>query len=156
MSNATETLENVWYFLINIRGPPWWLSGKESTCNTGDTSSIPGWGRSPRERNGNPLQYSCLGNPMDRGAWQAIVHGITKESDTTWQLNNNNDWRISSDNGYLTREAKQLDPLLRLHHRKSWLKKSPLNHWCCPPTPWLSPVEASYYGCRCQDFWTIP
>jgi len=80
---------------------------------------IPGLGISPGERNGNPLQYSCLGNPMDRGAWQAIVHGITKESDTTWQLNNNNDWRISSDNGYLTREAKQLDPLLRLHHRKS-------------------------------------
>jgi len=44
---------------------------------------------SPGEGNGNPLQYSCLGNPMDRGAWQAIVHGITKGSDTTGQLNNN-------------------------------------------------------------------
>ena len=47
-----------------------------------DMGSIPGWGRSPRERNGNPLQYSCLKNPMDRGAWRALVHGVTKESDT--------------------------------------------------------------------------
>jgi len=58
------------------------LAGKESTCNardTGDTSSIPGSGRSPGEGNGNPLQYSCLKNPMDRGAWQATVHlGVTR------------------------------------------------------------------------------
>ena len=47
-----------------------------------DSGLIPGWGRSPREGNGNPLQYSCLGNPMDRGAWRATVHGVT-ESDTT-------------------------------------------------------------------------
>ena len=43
---------------------------------------------SPGERNGNPLQYSCLGNPMDGGAWQATVHGVAKELDTTYQLNN--------------------------------------------------------------------
>ena len=47
-------------------GLPWWLSGKESTRNAGDMGSIPGWGRSPREGNSNLLQYSCLGNPMDR------------------------------------------------------------------------------------------
>ena len=47
-----------------------------------DMGSIPGWGRSPREGNGNPLQYSGLKNPMDRGAWRAIVHRVTKESDT--------------------------------------------------------------------------
>ena len=46
--------------------------------NAGDVGSIPGSGRSPGEGNGNPLQYSCLGNPMDRGAWQAIVHGVTE------------------------------------------------------------------------------
>ena len=50
--------------------------GKEFTCNTGDLDSIPGWGRSPGEGNGNPLQYSCLENPKDRGAWQATVHGV--------------------------------------------------------------------------------
>ena len=48
-----------------------------------DVSSIPGLGRSPGEGNGNPLQYSCLGNPMYRGAWWAIVHGFKKESDMT-------------------------------------------------------------------------
>ena len=61
-----------------LGGLPWWLSGKESACNAGDVSLIPGSGRSPGEGNGNPLQYSCLGNPVDRGAWQAIVHGVTE------------------------------------------------------------------------------
>ena len=57
---------------------PRWFSGKESAYNAGDIGSIPGSGRSPGEGNGNPLQYSCLGNPMDRGAWEAIVHGIAR------------------------------------------------------------------------------
>ena len=52
--------------------------GKESAYNAGDLGSIPGSGRSPREGNGNPLQNSCLENPMDRGAWQAVFHGIAK------------------------------------------------------------------------------
>ena len=56
--------------------------GKESTCDSGDLGSIPGSGRSPGEGNGNPLQYSCLGNPMDRGAWWATVHGVMKSQ--TW------------------------------------------------------------------------
>ena len=56
----------------------WWLRGKESACNAGDMGLIPESGRSLGEGNGNPLQYSCLGNPMDREAWQAIVHGVTK------------------------------------------------------------------------------
>ena len=51
---------------------------KESSWNTGDPGLIPGSGRSPRERNGYPLQYSCLENPMDREAWQATVHGVAK------------------------------------------------------------------------------
>ena len=50
---------------------------KESACNTGDPGAIPMSGRSPGEGNGNPLQYSCLENSMDRGAWQATVHGVT-------------------------------------------------------------------------------
>ena len=52
--------------------------GKESACNAGDLGSIPGLGRSPREGNDNPLQYTCLENPMGRGAWQATVQGVTK------------------------------------------------------------------------------
>ena len=51
---------------------------KESARDSGDRGSIPGSGRSPGEGNGNPLQYSCLGNPMDRGAWRATVHGVAK------------------------------------------------------------------------------
>ena len=51
---------------------------KESACNAGDSSSILGLGRSAGERNGNPLQYFFLGNPMDRGAWKAVVHRITR------------------------------------------------------------------------------
>ena len=51
---------------------------KESACNAGDPSSIPGSGRYPGERNGNPLQYSCLENSMDREVWRAIVHRVTK------------------------------------------------------------------------------
>ena len=51
---------------------------QKSTCDAGDLGSIPGLGRSPREGNGNPLQYSCLENPMDREAWQATVHRVTK------------------------------------------------------------------------------
>ena len=63
-----------------------WLKkkkGKKSACSTVDTGLIPGLGRSPGEGNGNPLQYSCLGNPMVRGGWQSTVHEVTKESDTT-------------------------------------------------------------------------
>ena len=54
---------------------------KNPPANAGDAGSIPGLGRSPGEGNSNPLQYSCLGNPMDREGWRAIVHNITKESD---------------------------------------------------------------------------
>ena len=50
----------------------------ESACNARDPGSIPGLERSPGERNGNPFQYSCLENPMDRGAWQATVHGVAR------------------------------------------------------------------------------
>ena len=52
--------------------------GEESAHSAGDVGSTPGSGRSPGEGNGNPLQYSCLENPMDRGAWWAMVHGVTK------------------------------------------------------------------------------
>ena len=56
---------------------------KNTPANSRDMGSVPGSGRSPREGNGNPLQYSCLENPMNRGAWLAMVHGFTKELDMT-------------------------------------------------------------------------
>ena len=59
-------------------GFPGGSDGKESACNAGDSGSVPGLGRYPGEGNGNILQYSCLENSMDRGAWQALVHGVTK------------------------------------------------------------------------------
>ena len=60
-----------------------WFSSKESTCDVGLAVSIPGSERSPGEGNGNPLQYSCLGNLRDRGDWQATIYRIAKESDMT-------------------------------------------------------------------------
>ena len=63
---------------------------KNLPATVGDAGSIPGSGRSLGRGSGNPLQYSCLGNSIDRGAWQAIVHGVTKESDMTELPNNNN------------------------------------------------------------------
>ena len=62
-------------FIIEL---PQWLSGEESACNAGDAGSIPGSGASPGGGHGSPLQYSCLENPMDRGAWQATVPRVTK------------------------------------------------------------------------------
>ena len=69
------------YVFIYLLGLPRRLSYNESACNAGDTgvaASVPGWGTSPGGGNGNPLQYSCLKNPMDRVAWRAIVHAVAK------------------------------------------------------------------------------
>ena len=63
-------------------GFPGGSDSRESACNVGDPGSIPGLGRSPGEGNGNPFQYFCLENPMDRGAWRATVHKLT-ESEAT-------------------------------------------------------------------------
>ena len=59
-------------------GFPGGSDGKEPACSAGDPGSIPGPGRSPGEGNGNPLQYPCLKNPMDGGAWKTTVHGVAK------------------------------------------------------------------------------
>ena len=68
----------LWFAILY--GLPRWLSGKELPANAGKLrESFDPWvGKIPWKRNGNPLQYSCLGNPMDRGAWQATIHGVTK------------------------------------------------------------------------------
>ena len=63
---------------VCIAGFPWWLSREEYTGKTGDVGSIPGSGRSPGERNGNPFQRSCLKNPRDGGAWWAAIYGVAQ------------------------------------------------------------------------------
>ena len=75
--------ENIVINKILSMGFPGGSVVKNLPANAGGVGSIPGLGRSPGEGNGNPLQYSCLGNPMDRGAWWAIVHGVAKELDMT-------------------------------------------------------------------------
>ena len=81
MWEVTKSI-NSWPLYKHL-GLPWWLSGKERACqNAGDASSVSGLGRSPGRGNGNPLQYSCLGNPMDRGGLRATVHGVAKSR--TW------------------------------------------------------------------------
>ena len=84
--DSSYTLWIVLALLWGQLGLPWWLDKsklEESACNAGDPVSLLGLGRSLGEGNGNPLQYSCLGNPMDRETWQATVYGPVKESDTT-------------------------------------------------------------------------
>ena len=74
-----------------LMGLPWWLSGKEPACSAGEVGLIPGLGRSTREENGDPLRYSRLGNPKDRGAWRATDYGITTDwTQLSHWLNNNN------------------------------------------------------------------
>ena len=76
-----KTFHFTWRDILNLNtyeAFPSGSDGKESACNAEDTCSIPESGRSPGEGNGNPFQYSCLENPMDRGAWQATGHGVTK------------------------------------------------------------------------------
>ena len=67
-----------WISFPSHLGLPWELSSEESACHAEDAGSIPGSGRSPGEGNGNPFQYSCLENPMDREAWQVTIHGVTR------------------------------------------------------------------------------
>ena len=69
---------NIMYPYESVWGFPGGSVSKESACNAGDLGLIPGLVRSPGEGNGNPLQYSCLDNPMDRGAWWITVHGVAK------------------------------------------------------------------------------
>ena len=85
-------------------------------CNAGDEGLIPGLGRSPGEGNGNPLHYSCLENPMDRGAWQATVHGVANELDKTWRLNNNSNNKMGLFSGLSKKQSgqKNLAYIIRL------------------------------------------
>ena len=80
---------NSWISAWLIQSNPLGAVIKNPPANARDMGSIPGSGRSPGEGNGNPLQYSCLRNRMDRGVWWATVHGVAKDLDTIEWLNNN-------------------------------------------------------------------
>ena len=73
-----QLLQTLYIYNFIHNGLPWWIRQYKIACNAGDVGLIPGLGRSPGERNGNALQYSCLENSMDRGAWWATVHGVVK------------------------------------------------------------------------------
>ena len=111
---------------------------KVSACNVGDLGLIPGSGRSPGEGNGNPLQYSCLENPMDGGAWWATVHGVTKS--WTWL----SDFAFNGDTDIVQFShsvvSDSLWPHGLQHARPScpsptpgaYPNPCPLNQWCHP------------------------
>ena len=90
LTQIVKMTNTITYILPQFKRASQVARGKESTCQAGDLGSIPGSGRHSGEGNGNPFQYSCLGGPRDREAWLVQVHGITKESDTNEQVNNNN------------------------------------------------------------------
>ena len=83
-------------------GLPWWLSDKESACQCRRCGFDPWVGKILWRRNGNPLQYSCLENPMNRGAWWAIVHGAAKESDAIEQLTTERGYFMSGNGLYIS------------------------------------------------------
>ena len=109
--------------------------GKASACNAEDPGSIPGLGRSPGEGNGNPLQYSCLENSMDGGAWWATVHGVTKSltglSDFTFTLDGR-EWRASRSpcvNWLITAEGSLIEKPKRKEDFKSIISKLYTQDW---------------------------
>ena len=98
-SQADKNPLTIWQIKHNTKfdsGAPGGSVVKNPPANAGDVGSIPELGRSPGKGNGNPFQYSHLGNPMDRGALWATVHEVTKESDRTERPNNNNHTYIYS------------------------------------------------------------
>ena len=142
----------VFFFLFtvhvqNIEGLPVGSVSKDSSCNIGDTGSIPGLGRSPREGNSNPLQYSHLGNPMDRRAWRATVHGVTKQSDMTEQLNNNS-------------KTLKFKALILSLDNPTFRLLLDIWHPCYSPKPPVFPrfyiYSSLYMGYSFQDFQWMP
>ena len=106
---SQSELESKKYMLFaDDIGLPWWFSSKESTWNTGDAGSIPGSGRSPGGGHGNPLQCSCLENPMDRGAWWATVYRAAKSR--TWLSN----WACTACRWHKSHTRKYIDTELQL------------------------------------------
>ena len=117
--------------IYDIWALPQWLIGKETTYNVRDGVSIHGSGRSPGEGNGNLLQYSCLGNAMDRGAWWARVHGVTKVLDRTkWLNKNHNDVSVQYLGHIYTKKVLVVIYLkFRFHWASSILSGNPRVCW---------------------------
>ena len=119
---------------------------EESVWNAGDLGSMPGSGRFPGERNGNPLQYSCLGNPMDRGAWRATVHGVAKSWDTVERLTPSS--LESNVRASQTRQREGGHPAPSHHtptltHRPS----GSLSHQSIPRVRWMEKCNFTHVGC---------
>ena len=129
---ALKIANSIW--ACEHAGLTWWLSGKESTRRAGDADLIPGLEDSPGEGNGNPLQYSCLRNPMGRGSWQATVHEVTKESATTKQLNAMNILLVVSPYG----------PVPLTSMRKAWsARATPISAAAALPLPTCFHIQVS-------------
>ena len=99
------------YISLALTSFPGGSEGKASACNAGDLGSIPGSGRSPGGGNGNPLQYSCRENPMDRGAWWATVHRIPK-SWTQLKRCSMHPWEKSDSSDHFPNICSQIIPLV--------------------------------------------
>ena len=127
-------LQWVYWDITPSQGFPGGSEIKNPPANEGDLGSIPGLGRSPGEGNGNPFQYSCLGNPVDREAWWATAHGVTKESDMTQRLNNNHP---------IMNEGKSVFLFLARRGRN---KPQPLSPFIKKLTPRLSLLTRSWRG----------
>ena len=118
-------------YLRNIWGFPGGSEGKVSACNAGDPGLIPGLGRSPEEGNGNPLQHSCLENPMDRGAWRATVHGVTRVGHD-WAHVHVNEMDIKCELGICCERG--LHPIWMICSAEMWKRQIP---WISSETPQL-------------------
>ena len=117
---------------------PWWLSRKESTSNAADASSVPAAERSPREGNGNPLQCSCLGNLMVRGAWRATVHRVVKGGTRLF------DWTTTNSMVRSIHWVPSINPWNKAYAYCQDLNKKYQPKWCsCSRPGWQLRLAAS-------------
>ena len=126
-------------------GLPWWISGKRNPpANAGDMSSIPGLGRSPGEGNSYPLRYSCLGNPVDRGAWWATVHGVARVGHASATLQQQLSWFIWSNVNDRIPTSPPAPCSIQVLHRSICPVLSPSHFWSLfPRGPFQSERESS-------------
>ena len=133
-------------------GFPGVSDGKESSHNGGDSGSIPGLGRSPGEGNGYTLQYSCLENFMDRGAWWAVVHGVTKSQIQVRNFHFHFWLKACSVVNYWIFDLEH-SMAITLSTVPKVPTHPPLSYWCLhkPQQEWLSPYEGGSLGLKSRD-----